>query len=87
MLVHMNNPLQFTGDLFRSLHAYLCYSFTKKKAINHKDEDFSFQISVTNVEQKLVSEAHVSFSPSHVDVMIAVHTFMHLEYINKSKQN
>lgn len=85
MLVHIDNPLQFTGDLFRSLHAYLCYSFTKKKkkpAINHKDEDFSFQISVTNVEKKLVS-----FSPSHVDVMIAMHTFMHLEYIQKSKQN
>lgn len=54
MLVHIDNPLQFTGDLFRFLHAYLCHSFTKKKkAINHKDEDFSFQISVTNVEKKL----------------------------------
>lgn len=57
-----------------------------KKAINHKDEDFSFQISVT-VGLKLVPGSLVSFSPSHVDVMIAVHTFMRLAYIQNSEQN
>lgn len=56
---------------------HICAIHSPTKAINHKDEDFSFQISVTNVQQKLVPDAHVG-------VMIAVHTFMHIQ---KSKQN